>query len=296
MGNMTLSIGDFDTVGRPRRRIETGHFGAIDVEPRECPLCDQCNDAAPDSGFSHDVWTVKDCTSCGFVYIDHAPIYQIQTEHMAWERTTVVEAARRGRTRPLSQALSKFTRWRMRWLPRRTMSRYVATRASSGNVLDLGCGDGGALHGMPAVFRLYGIEISRQAAQLADQMFRKRGGHVVNAPSVHGLAQFPEGFFTAVTMRSYLEHEMHPLPVLRQVARVLAPGGFAVVKVPNYASLNRGIMGRNWCGFRYPDHLNYFTPKTLRRMARRCGLVTKFGLTGRLPTSDNMWAVLVKAG
>ena len=53
-------------------------------------------------------------------------------------------------------------------------------------------------------------------------------------------------------------------------------------------------MGRRWCGFRYPDHLNYFSPNTLRAMANKAGFETSFGLTGCLPTSDNMWAVLTK--
>jgi hypothetical protein len=55
-------------------------------------------------------------------------------------------------------------------------------------------------------------------------------------------------------------------------------------------------MGPRWCGFRHPDHLNYFTPLTLGRMAAKAGFRISFGLTGRLPTSDNMWALLTKRG
>ncbi len=69
----------------------------------------------------------------------------------------------------------------------------------------------------------------------------------------------------------------------------------AIVKVPNYGCLNRMVMGRRWCGFRYPDHLNYFTPGTLRAAAEASGFRAWFGLTFRLPTSDNMYAVLSKA-
>jgi hypothetical protein len=53
-------------------------------------------------------------------------------------------------------------------------------------------------------------------------------------------------------------------------------------------------MGRRWCGFRYPDHLNYFTPDTLRRLARQAGFECGFGPGWRLPVSDNMWALLRK--
>ena|SRR2546421_2145359 len=113
-------------------------------------------------------------------------------------------------------------------------------------------------------------------------------------PALKDCVNFPKASSPAASLRSYLEHEADPLPVLKGLQRVLAPGAFAVVKVPNYRSLNRIVMGRRWCGFRYPDHLNYFSPNTLRAMANKAGFETSFGLTGCLPTSDNMWAVLTK--
>jgi SAM-dependent methyltransferase len=183
----------------------------------------------------------------------------------------------------------------MHLLPKRTMEAYVTARVSEGRVVDLGCGEGAALLKLPPAYTPFGIEISSALAAHADRLFRGRGGYAINASSLSGLRQFPDGFFDAATLRSYLEHEQHPMPVLRELRRVLAPRGFAVVKVPNFGSLNRIVTGRRWCGFRYPDHLNYFTPRTLTAMAARCGFSTRFGVTGWLPTSDNMWAVLSKA-
>jgi hypothetical protein len=88
---------------------------------------------------------------------------------------------------------------------------------------------------------------------------------------------------------------MAPLPVLQELARTLAPRGVVVIKVPNYGSLNRRVMGSRWCGFRFPDHLNYFTPKSLRSMIADAGLkVQKFGLMDHLPTGDNMWMIAAK--
>lgn len=81
---------------------------------------------------------------------------------------------------------------------------------------------------------------------------------------------------------------MEPPPVLRELHRTLVPGGAAIVKGPNFGSLNRMVMGNRWCGFRYPDHLNYFTPRTLRAAAEACGFRARFGLTFRLPTSDKL--------
>jgi methyltransferase family protein len=146
----------------------------------------------------------------------------------------------------------------------------------------------------PPSFTPFGIEISSRLAAAADDAFRQRGGCVINAPCVKGLLRFNDGFFAAASLRSYLEHEAEPLRVLRNLQRVLAIKGMAVVKVPNFASINRRAMGKRWCGFGYPDHLNYFTPKTLSAMAAEAGFDTSFGKTGRIPTSDNIWAVLTK--
>jgi SAM-dependent methyltransferase len=274
--------------------VETDHFGAIAVKHRDCPLCGRNNDAAPASAFSHAPWMIRTCSACGFVYIDHAPDYALQFETMAWERTTKVEEQRRAELRPISYKASKRTRFRMHILPKRTMVDVIARHCQGGKVLDLGCGSGQAMAAFPESFIPYGIEISSALASEAEQLFAARGGHAINAPSIEGLKRFPENFFVAASLRSYLEHEAEPLPVLEGLQRVLVPGGIAVVKVPNFGSLNRIVMGRRWCGFRYPDHLNYFTPASLAAMAAKAGFRTRFGAAGRLPTSDNMWAVLTK--
>ena len=68
-----------------------------------------------------------------------------------------------------------------------------------------------------------------------------------------------------------------------------------VIKVPNYASINRSVRGPKWAGFRWPDHVNYFTPSTLRKMADKAGFgIRRMGLADRFPLSDSMYAVLSK--
>ena len=277
--------------------IETEHFGTISVRPRNCPLCGRSNaDVAP-SRYSHRPWMIKDCSRCSFVYIDSTPEYEVQFRTMAWERNrpksrnSVALRSVPSRTRRVSARASACTS-----CPSGQCSgtSFGAAGGGGGNVLDLGCGGGQALESFPASFTPFGIEISSEAAAVADGSFRARGGYAINAPCVEGLRHFPENFFAAASLRSYLEHEAEPLPVLENLHRVLAPTGFAVIKVPNYGSFNRSVMGSRWCGFRYPDHLNYFTPKTLGVMAAKAGFHTHFGMTGALPTSDNMWAVLTK--
>ena len=273
---------------------DTGRFGVVRVVARVCPLCG-AEDAAARPGYGEGIWRLAECRGCGFAYLDRAPDYEALFSAMAWEKTWEAEGERRAELRPASYRISKLTRARMRLLPRKKMTELVARHARPGNVIDLGCGTGSQFNELAEAFVPFGVEISSEAAEAANRRFAERGGRAVNAPSLDGLKTFPQGFFTAAVLRSYLEHELQPRAVLTELHRTLAPGGAALVKVPNYASLNRRVTGRKWCGFRYPDHLNYFTPASLARMASECGYQPRFGLTDRLPTSDNMYAVLIRS-
>ena len=276
--------------------VQSKNLGAVQVLHRDCPLCGRNNDDQLENEYSFDVWTIRDCADCGFVYIDKGPDYAKLFAELSWETTTKIEEQRRAALRPVTYKASKMTRMRMHLLPRKQMPLLVEIWAQPGNVVDLGCGDGAQMNEMSPAFTPYGIEISTELAKAADMRFSVSDGACVNAPTLDGLKSFGDGFFTAATLRSYLEHEMHPLAVLKETHRVLAPGGVAIIKVPNYGSWNRMVMGSKWCGFRYPDHLNYFTPKTLRRMGQKAGFTAHYGLTYTLPTSDNMYVVFKKDG
>jgi hypothetical protein len=52
------------------------------------------------------------------------------------------------------------------------------------------------------------------------------------------------------------------------------------------------MLGAKWCGFRYPDQVNYFTTKSLGTMAGDCGLKLRLLNPLRLPLDDHLNAVL----
>ena len=138
-----------------------------------------------------------------------------------------------------------------------------------------------------------GIEISTELARQATEVCRPRGGRVICASALNGLARLEAEAYDGILMIGYLEHEIQPREVLCAARRILKSDGLMIVKTPNYASLNRRLTGARWCGYRFPDHVNYFTPATLTEMLRGCGFeIRRFFLRDRSPLSDNMWLIV----
>jgi 2-polyprenyl-3-methyl-5-hydroxy-6-metoxy-1,4-benzoquinol methylase len=101
-------------------------------------------------------------------------------------------------------------------------------------VLDYGCGDG-ALLGMlhrrvgSGGYDLHGFDPNTLGAELAVAALAANG---VKA-TIHGsLAAIPDAHFDRVVCTEVIEHVSEPEALLREIARVLKPGGRAVVTTP----------------------------------------------------------------
>lgn len=267
-----------------------GTDGADITAVRACPACG-ARDGRHLSAYDRDHWRIVACGDCNFVYLENPPGYAALVDNFAWEKTYEEEVKHRRRTRPITTRLSKAMRWRFAVIGS-SVDR-VAGIMGTGKVLDIGCGAGN-----PAFMRdciPYGIEISRALQAKADAAMRAHGGRAVHAPAVHGLTLFDDNMFDGVIMHSYLEHEERPADVLAGVVRVLKKGGRAYVRVPNFGSINRRVTGAKWCGFRYPDHVNYFTVESLRAMAENAGLDMKLVNRLTVAVDDNIKALLTKS-
>jgi len=233
------------------------------------------------------------CSVCDFTYLVNPPTYELIATTFAWEKSFALEAARRDEVRPWSRAISAaLSRTRKKLLNRDKLLSLVA-KIQSGPCLDLGCGDGSVIKRLPYRLIPYGIEISPALARAAASIASSRGGVVLATNAIDGLDYFASNFFSGALLSSFLDHEIYPRRLLLELRRTLRPGALVIVKVTNFESLNRIVRGRDWCGFRFPDHVSYFTPWTLSHLAARCGYsVIRCNFFDRWPLSDNLWAVL----
>jgi 2-polyprenyl-3-methyl-5-hydroxy-6-metoxy-1,4-benzoquinol methylase len=97
--------------------------------------------------------------------------------------------------------------------------------------------------------------------------------------------------FDAVMMLHVIEHMPDPSENLREIRRMLKPGGVLVVETPRFDSLMFKILGRRERSLgNCNGHIYFFTVPTLRRMLEKNGFeVIKIELVGRTLTFDRLF-------
>ncbi len=136
----------------------------------------------------------------------------------------------------------------------------------AGAVLDVGCSTGGFLHQLqarfPGAYSVMGMDVAGATLDHAEQS----GVRVIRGSFTEH--DFSTERFQAVTMWAVLEHVPEPERFLAQAARVLKRGGHCFVLVPNLGSLAFRALGAKY-RYAIPEHLNYFSARTLRALAAR---------------------------
>lgn len=256
---------------------------------------------------SHDPWLLVRCKETDFHFIANPPKYERLSEEFAWEKTHDEERARRDKNATIVRLASTMAK-KIKFLvqPNRDKMFAIAKRllvdrsARAYRVLDVGCGNGRKFAEFCDRFQKsgvtvipYGIEVSSHLATVSRERLQVFGGDVIENNAIDGMASVAPASLDMVTMHSFLEHEAQPLSLLKTIRKALKPGGSVVLKVPNFACWSRVIRGSRWPGYRFPDHVSYFTPATLQLLADESGFrLLPQQLSERLPTSDNMYAVL----
>jgi 2-polyprenyl-3-methyl-5-hydroxy-6-metoxy-1,4-benzoquinol methylase len=100
---------------------------------------------------------------------------------------------------------------------------------------------------------------------------------------------FGDAAFDAVALLHVIEHLPDPAASIREIRRILKPGGVIVLETPRYDTLMFKLMGRRERSLAYPGHIFFFTVPTLRQMLEKCGFeVVKTEIVGRTLTADRL--------
>ncbi|HUV42942.1 MAG TPA: class I SAM-dependent methyltransferase [Patescibacteria group bacterium] len=137
---------------------------------------------------------------------------------------------------------------------------------SKGKLLDVGCAVGFFLQeaekdGWSAL----GIDVSDFALNHCRQQ-----GLKVRKGTIESV-KLPARSFDVITSLQTIEHETNPLNHLKEISRLLKPGGWVVLTTPDHNSWTRRLMGSHWFGYRHQEHLYFLTRETLRKMLKKSG-------------------------
>ncbi|MGO9340124.1 MAG: class I SAM-dependent methyltransferase [Terracidiphilus sp.] len=138
----------------------------------------------------------------------------------------------------------------------------------SPSLCDVGCGSGLAMSAFKqAGYDAVGIEPDPAARELASSIGEVFEGTAETLPEAIAGREFD-----VVLLSHVLEHCIDPAAAMRNVERLLAPEGTAVIEVPNNAALGFEMYGPGWFFADIPRHLQFFTEGSLRKAIGGAGL------------------------
>jgi 2-polyprenyl-3-methyl-5-hydroxy-6-metoxy-1,4-benzoquinol methylase len=208
-----------------------------------CPLCKN-TELKPLKGYENNF--LAKCRSCSLVFSNRVPKKEELDEiynNYNYDSAGLTEASK---------------------LKRENIANYILSKGNISKVLDVGCGKGEWLD----IFRdkgciTYGTEYNENLSSFAKakEHIILDGGMLPNLDTKVDLIIFTE----------VIEHIQNPIQVLEQFKELLSDRGMIYLTTPNFSAPERYILKEDWGVIKYPEHLVYFTPRTLDLALRSSG-------------------------
>lgn len=207
------------------------------------------------------------CQNCGFVFSRQIPTEQELIEHYeGYGRNDYLSPITIKR---YHQLLDSFEPYR-----------------KTGKILDVGCGIGYFLDvAKERGWEVYGTEYTDEAIEICSQK-----GISMKQGKLDPHNYDPESF-DVITSFEVIEHINNPIEEITNFYSLLRKGGLVYLTTPNFNALLRYRLKAEYNVIVYPEHLSYYTPKTIKRLFKQIGFKTEkiettgFSLT-RLRTSQ----------
>ncbi len=143
------------------------------------------------------------------------------------------------------------------------------------NILDIGCGDGYFLDAAKnRGWNVYGTEFTDEAIEILDSKGIKSNQGKLETSNYHN------EMFDVITSFEVLEHINNPNEECNSIYKILRKKGLIYVTTPNFNSFSRYFL-KHWNIIEYPEHLSYYTPRTINKLFKINGFFkSKIETTG----------------
>lgn len=153
------------------------------------------------------------------------------------------------------------------WWARRFYAQLIKRHKRSGKLLEIGCGLGHVLRRLEDQFETYGIDVSGYAIERARTNTPRSQLRVATAEEAGSLP----GPFDVIAAFHVVEHLEDPAAVLKQCARMTAPGGILVIATPNTEAPFAKRKGDRWYANTDPTHCSLKPPREWIDLVRDAG-------------------------
>ena len=210
--------------------------------------CTVCKDSESIIVLRKESLSLHKCLKCGTVFLGGYSDGFVQELYDYYDKYTNLEK---------EDVFNPITTTRCQELLR-WFSRFGTGR----EVLDVGCGLGQFVEvANRSGWIAEGLEVSKGAVNFA----RRQGFPVQDQDFLSG--EIEPDSFDLVTLFEVIEHVPNPAEFLHRAGEVVRPGGLVYLTTPNFASVDRFLLGEDWKVIG-SEHLSYFTPRTLKALVR----------------------------
>ena len=154
--------------------------------------------------------------------------------------------------------------WRRITAAERLRDLSEKTGLKEGDLLEIGSSTGEFLEAAEIRFRAFGVEADEAANAIAVSK---------GMSAFHGTvfdAGFADHRFDVAAMYHVIEHFPDPLAVMKELSRVIKPGGWLAIETPDIDNIWFRLLGSGWRQF-IPDHVYFFTTATLGLLCEKTG-------------------------
>lgn len=220
----------------------------------DCPICGAVRSTFIDlSKGPQDSFGSVVCDQCGYASREPRPSFDMNLDLQ-------LDAAKAHAVVPHH----KMTRWPHR--PALIAAQIQRYAGKKGVVLDIGCSNGLNLLALAKGWEKHGVELCPTAATSARELC---GIDVFYGPYEQYRPPIPE--FDLITAFALIEHLHDPVQLVEWVHSHLSKGGLFVLMTGDRQSRTASVMGKHWPLYHCADHVSYFSARSIRCLARKCG-------------------------
>jgi len=229
-------------------------------------LCNICGSNNNHQIYNIMNYSIVECSNCGFVFLKNAPAQTLTGIYQ--------EGYFKGSCR--NEDTFNVSGWDYfdseHYLAVRCKSRdaldSIESFISPGRILDIGCGPGIFLaEALSRGWAPYGFDLSDFAIRYAN---KELGLHNVKKMDAEDI-DYKDNSFEAITLFHVIEHVLNPRELMETSYRIIKQGGILIIETPDICTRRAKKAGADWKYLKIPEHLNYFSLKTLSRLLNEVG-------------------------